>query len=269
MFNHLRASRQIILRLADSPLPSSTNENGRLFAFILEIYRYLILSNNIIPYGSIDCRTVPQDTFLDDILGTMSHFDTWGFVFGDSHGLFGTLPSIAVLAARRLTEETASQESLEMYHALHVQITEWNPPESKVPGQKLQLQRETALNLCREATFLYLETAMVPDATSDTQTLAKLQKYLDNIIYYAEQAAGSPYETIFLGPLIIAGSCMVRPDQRQLLQAGLRSNRFHMHHCLQAASLLEHLWNDPSGRLFGPYGLAITMRRHGMNLGIA
>lgn len=259
----------MILRLADSPLPSSTNENGRLFSFVLEIYRYFILSNNIIPYGSIDCRTVPQDTFLDDILGKMSHFDTWGFVFGDSHGLFGILPSIAVLAARRLTEQTASQESLEMYHMLHVQINEWKPPEPKVPGQKLQYQRETALNLCREATLLYLETAMVPDASSDTQTSVKIQEYLDNIIFYAEQAAGSPYETIFLGPLIIAGSCMVRPDQRQLLQAGLRSNRFHMHHCLQAASLLEHLWNDPSERVFGPYGLAVIMRRYGINIGIA
>ena len=269
MFNHLRASRQIILRLADSPLPSSTNDNGRLFAFILEIYRYLILSNNIIPYGSINCRTVPQDTFLDDMLGKMSHYDTWGFVFGDSHGLFGILPSIAVLAARLLTEQNASQASLEMYQALHVQITEWKPPESTAPSRKLQFQREMALNLCREATFLYLETAMVPDASSDTQTLANIQKYVDNIMFYAEQAAGSLYETIFLGPLIIAGSCMLRPDQRQLLQAGLRSNRFHMHHCLRTASLLEHLWNDPSGRVFGPYGLAIIMRRYGMNLGIA
>ena len=269
MFNHLRASRQIILRLADSPLPSSTNDNGRLFAFILEIYRYFILSNNIVPYGSINCRTIPQDTFLDDILGKMSHFDTWGFVFGDSHGLFGILPSIAVLAARRLTEENASQASLEMYQALHVQITEWKPPKSTVSSLKFQFHREAALSLCREATFLYLETAMVPDASNDTQTLAKIQKYLDNIVLYAESAAGSSYETIFLGPLIIAGSCMLRSDQRQLLQASLQSNRFQMNHCSRAASLLELLWNDPSGRVFGPYGLAIIMRRYGMNLGIA
>lgn len=269
MFYHLRASREIILRLADSPLASMTNDNGRLFAFILEVYRYFILSNNIIPYGSMKCRTLPQDTFLDDILGKMSHFDTWGFVFGDSHGVFGILPSIAVLAARRLTEQNASQASLETYQALHAQITEWNPPESTVTSQKPQFQRKMALNLCREATLLYLETAMVPDASSDTQTLAKVQKYIDNIIYYAEQAAGSPYETIFLGPLIIAGSCMLRPDQRQLLLAALRSNRFRMNHCLRAASLLEHLWKDSSGRVFGPYGLAIVMRRYGMNLGIA
>ncbi|KAJ5657536.1 uncharacterized protein N7484_001185 [Penicillium longicatenatum] len=269
MFNHLRASRQIILRLADSPLPSSINDNGRLFAFILEIYRYFILSNNIIPYGSLDCRTVPLDLFLDDILGTMSHFDTWGFMLGDSHGLFRIIPSIAILSARRLTEEKVSQASLEMYQELHVQITEWKPAASTIPDRKLQFQREMALNFCREATFLYLETAMVPDTLSDTQTLAKIQNYLDNIIFYAKQAAGSPYETIFLGPLLIAGSCMLQPEQRQLLLAGLRSNRFQMQHCLLAASLLEHLWNDPSGRVFGPYGLAIIMRRNGMNLGVA
>lgn len=88
MFSHLRASHQIILRLADGPLLSSTNNNGRLFAFVLEIYRFLILSNNITPYGSIKCQTVPQDTFLDGILGIMTYFYTWGVIFGDGHGLF-------------------------------------------------------------------------------------------------------------------------------------------------------------------------------------
>lgn len=269
MFSHLRASRQIILRLADGPLSSSTNDNGRLFAFVLEIYRFLILSNNIIPHGSINRRTVPQDTFLDGIFGKMNYFDTWGVIFGDSHGLFEILPDIAVLAARRLTEQNPSQTSLEMYQTLYARITEWKPPESAATNQKSRYQRNTALNLCREAALLYLETAMVPDALSDTMTLAKVQNHIDNIMLYAEKAAGSPYETIFLGPLIIAGSCMLRPEQRQLLLDSLRSNRFHMHHCLQAASLLEQLWNDPSGRVFGPYGLAIIMRRRGINLGIA
>ncbi|KAJ5364808.1 fungal-specific transcription factor domain-containing protein [Penicillium cataractarum] len=269
MFSHLRASRQLILRLADGPLSSSTNENGRLFAFVLEIYRFLILSNNIIPYGAINRRTVPHDTFLDGILGTMNHFDTWGVIFGDSHGLFELLPDIAVLAARRLTEQTASQASLEMQQALYARIIEWKPPESTATNQKCLPQRDTALNLCREAALLYLETAMAPDALNDTVTLARVQKHIDNIMLYAEQAAGSPYETIFLGPLIIVGSCMLQAEQRQLLLDSLRSNRFHMNHCLQAASLLEQLWNDRSGRLFGPYGLAIIMRRRGINLGIA
>ncbi|KAJ5801479.1 transcriptional regulator family: Fungal Specific TF [Penicillium psychrosexuale] len=269
MFSHLRASRQIIIQLANSSLPSSINDNGRLFAFVLEIYRFFILSNNIVPYGSINRRTVPQDTFLDGILGTMNHFDTWGVVFGDTHGLFEILPDIAVLAARRLTERTPSQASLEMHLALYARITEYKPPDSAVTGQKSQPQRDTALSLCREATLLYLRTAMVPDASNDTVTLAKVQKHIDNIMLYAEQAAGSPYETIFLGPLVIAGSCMLRTEQRQSLLDGLRSNRFHMQHCLQAALLLEQLWNDLSGRVFGPYGLAITMRRRGINLGIA
>lgn len=269
MFSHLRANRQVIVRLANSPLTSSTTDNGRLFSFVLEIYRYLVLSNNIIPLGSINCRTLPQDTFLDDIFGTMSHFDTYGVIFGDSHGLFEILPDIAALAARRLTEQNFSQASLETHRALHIQITEWKPPESAVPNPKWQFQQTAALGLCREAALLYLETAMVPDALSDTLALAKIQEYVDNIMLYAEQAAGSAYETILLCPLMITGSCMLRADQRRLLQASLRSNRFHMHHCLEAASLLEQVWNDPSGRVFGPYGLAIMMRRRGINLSIA
>jgi hypothetical protein len=199
----------------------------------------------------------------------MSHFDTQGVIFGDSHGLFQTLPCIAVLAARRLTEKTPSQASLEMHEALHSRITEWKPPESPVPDPKWQSQRKAALNLCREAVLLYLETAMVPDALSDTSTMTRIQGYIDKIVLYADEATGSPYETIFMGPLIIAGSCMMQPDQRELLQASLRSNRFHMQHCLRAASLLEKVWNDPSGRVFGPSGLAIIMRRRGINLGIA
>lgn len=269
MFSHLRATRQVVVRLANSPLTSSTTENGHLFSFVLEIYRYLILSNNIIPLGSINCRALPQDTFLDDIFGTMSHFDTYGVIFGGSHGLFEILRDIAALAARRLTEQNFSQESLEIHRALHIQITEWKPPESAVSNPKWQFQRRAALKLCRESALLYLETAMVPDALSDTLALAKIQEYVDNIMLYAEQASGSPYETILLCPLMITGSCMLRADQRRLLQASLRSNRFHMDHCLRAASLLEQVWNDPSGRMFGPYGLAIMMRRCGINLSIA
>ncbi|GLI75947.1 hypothetical protein PoHVEF18_004213 [Penicillium ochrochloron] len=199
----------------------------------------------------------------------MSHFDSCGAIFGDSHGLFEIMPCVAVLAARRLTEQTPSQASLDMYQALYVRITEWKPPESAVPNQKWQAQREPALNLCREAALLYLEAAMVPDALDDTLALAKIQNHIDNIVLYAERSAGSPYETIFLGPLVIVGSCMLQSDQRQLLLASLRSNRFHMNHCLRAASLLEQLWDDPSGRMFGPSGLAIIMRCRGINLGIA
>lgn len=269
MFSHLRASRQIIIRLAKSPLPSSFDDNARLFSFVLEIYRFLTLSNNIIPHGSMTCRTLPQDTFLNGIYGSMSHFDTHGIIFGDSQGIFEILPDIAVLTARRLTERSPSHASLEMHHALHSRITEWKPPESTVLDQAWQSQRKAALELCREAALLYLETAMTPDASSDIPALAKIQKHVDKIMLYAEQAAGSPYETILLGPLIIAGSCMLQTDQRQLLQASLRSNRFHMHQCVRAASLLEYVWNDPSGRLFGPYGLAVMMRRRGINLAIA
>ena len=269
MFSHLRASRQILVRLAKSPLTSSTDDSGRLFAFVLEIYRYLTLCNSIIPYGSVTGRTLPQDTFLGAIFGSMSHFDTHGVIFGDSHGLFEILPDIAILAARRLTEQSPSQASLEKHHELHTRITEWRPTESAIPDQVGQDQRIAALELCREAVLLYLKTAMAPDALSDTPVLARIQEHVDIIMLYAEQAAGSPYETILLSPLIIAGSCMLQTDQRQLLQASLLSNRFHMDHCVRAASLLEHVWNDPSGRLFGPYGLAVMMRRRGINLAIA
>lgn len=151
MFSHLRASRQILVRLAKSPLTSSTDDSGRLFAFVLEIYRYLTLCNSIIPHGSMTCRTLPQDTFLDAIFGSMSHFDTHGVIFGDSHGLFEILPDIAILATRSLTEQSPSQASLEIHHELHTRITEWRPTESAVPDQVWQGQRIAALELCREA----------------------------------------------------------------------------------------------------------------------
>lgn len=269
MFSHLRASRQLILQLANSPLQSSTNDNSRLLSFVLEIYRYLVFINNITPFGAIESRTLPHDTFLDDIVGTMTQFDTCGAIFGGSHGLFEILPSVAVLAARRLTEKDPSRASSRMYQALHVRITEWKSPDPVVPDQKWQSQREVALELCREAVLLYLETAMFPRALSDTVTRTRILDHVDIIMLYAEQASGSPYETILLCPLMIAGSCMMRTDQRQRLQAGLRSTRFHMNHCVQAASLLELVWNDPSERVFGPYGLGVVMRRSGINLGVA
>lgn len=183
-------------------------------------------------------------------------------------GYLNILPDIAVLAARRLTEQAPSQASLEIRQPLYARITGWKPSESAIANQEWQLERHTALNLCREAALLYLKTATVPDALSDTITLTKVHHHIDNIILHAMQAPGSLYETIFLGPLIIAGTCMLRPDQRQLLLDSLKSNSSYMQHCFQAASLLEQFWTDPSGRVFGSYGLAIIMRRRGTSLGI-
>lgn len=268
MFSHLRASRQLILQLANSPLQSSTNDNGRLFSFLLEIYRYLVLINNITPFGAIESRTLPQDEFLDDIVDTMAQFDTCGAIFGGSHGLFKVLPSIAVLAARRLTEKDPSRASSEMYQALHVRITGWESTDPIVLDQKWQSQREAALELCREAALLYLETAMFPRSLNDTLTRTKILDHVDTIMLYAEQVSESPCETILLCPLMIAGSCMGRTDHRKRLQAGLRSTRFRMNHCVQAASLLESVWNSPSEHVFGPYGLGVVMRHHGINLGV-
>ncbi|KAE8140069.1 fungal-specific transcription factor domain-containing protein [Aspergillus pseudotamarii] len=269
MFSHLRASRQLVLQLVSSPQQSSSDDSSRLLSFVLGVYRYLVLINSITPFGAIRSRALPDDTFLDDFVSTMTRFDTNEAIFGGSHGLFRVLPSIAALAARRLTEQDPSPESSEMYQALHVRIAEWKSPEPIFLDQKWRSQREAALALCREAALLYMETAMFPNAPSDTLLRTRIQDHVDTIMLRAEQAAGSPCESILLCPLIIAGSCMVRTDQRQCLQASLRSTRFHMDHYVQAAQLLELVWNDPSERIFGPYGLGIVMQRHEINLGVA
>lgn len=269
MFSHLRASRQLVLQLANSPQQSSMDDSSRLLSFVLGIYRYLVLINNITPFGAITSRTLPHDKFLDDFVSTMTRFDTIEAIFGGSHGLFRVLPSIAALAARRLTEQNPSLESSVMYQELHVQIAEWRSSESIDLGQEWQSQREAALALCREAALLYTETAMFPNALNDTLLRTRIQNHVNTIMLYAEQASGSPWEGILLCPLIIAGSCMVRTDQRHCLQISLRSTRFHMNHCVQAAKLLELVWNDPSERVFGPYGLGVVMQRYGINLGVA
>lgn len=269
MFSHLRASRQLILELANSPLQSSTNDDIRLLSFVLEIYHYFVLTNNVTPFGAITSRTLPHDTFLNDVLGTTMQCDMDEAIFGGSYGLFEFLPSIAALASRRLTEKQPSQESLEMYQALHARIAEWESPEPLIFDQKWQTQRQSALELCREAVLLSTETAMFPHAQWDSLIRGRVLGHVDTIMLYAEHVSGSPYETILLCPLIIAGSCMVRSDHRQCLQSRLRTTRFHMNNCVQAAKLLELVWNDPNERIYGPYGLSVVMQRHSINLGIS
>lgn len=270
MFFHLRASRRLILQLMESPLHSRPDDSGHLFRFILEIHCYFVLINNITPFGAIESRTLPYDPFLDFV--NKNCFDASGAIFNGSHGLFEILPTIAVLSARRLTEGESldhAVDNAELYMALQNRIVNWTPPPAISSDKKWEAQRETALELCREATLLYLEISMSGSEIDNPDVQDKVQNHIDVIMAYADLAAGSPFETILLWPIMIAGSCMVRSDQRQQLYSTLRSTRFRMQHCVQAAEILEGVWNDPGEQIFGPYGMTIIMQKRGINFGVA
>ncbi|KAF9888872.1 hypothetical protein FE257_008241 [Aspergillus nanangensis] len=270
MFYHLRAARHLILTLIESPLCTPTDENGRLFGFVLEIYCFLALANNITPFGAIGSRTLPHDLFLHS-LGKMSCFNTFGAIFGGSHGLFELLPLISMLSTRRVTEDDSSPslESLQIHHNLCIKITEWRPPQVPSSDRAWQMQRASAMEVWRNAVLIYLETAMFHHTLGEATTRGRIRSYIDAVISNMEQVSGSPFETIFLWPIMVTGSCMMREDQRELLRTGLRSSRFHMKHCLQGALLLELVWKEPNERIFGPFGLSVMMQKHGINFGIA
>lgn len=272
MFCHIRASRQLILGLTENALKSRKDDhNHRLLELVLEVYSYLVLTNNITPFGAIEGRNLPYDSILTR-LGGINYFGTSGVIFGGSHGLFEMLPSIGKLSSRRLTEQhrqRPSHQSLEMYNALHDQLARWEPPEPESSDPLWLLQRRTFLSVCHDSVSIYLEMAMSCSTIDDPLIHHKIQAYLDAIMLKLKTLSNSPFETVLLWPMLIAGSCMVCADQRESLRVALRSNRFQMKHSFQAAALLESVWWDPDERIYGPYGLSVMMKKYDINIGMA
>jgi hypothetical protein len=55
---------------------------------------------------------VPYDAFLDNLVSTLSPYDTFGIMFAGCHELFELIPATSRFAAQRLKEEQTHPESI-------------------------------------------------------------------------------------------------------------------------------------------------------------
>lgn len=277
MFNHLHASRYLISSLADHKNTDHawSRLNKESFGFSIELYTYLVLSNTFTPYSLAADPAVFSDPFVMS-WEEMASFPTFGALFAGSHELFQLLPEVSALAARRLAEEAggSAQPSAFLKHThdvLYNSITSWRMP-PQVPGHKVEdwEHKRRAAEVFRQGLHVYLATALAGSTVSNPATLAVIGEHVERVLIDAIHLVSlQMYHATLVWPIVIAGSCLVKPEHREGLIHGTRTAWYSMKHLEIIGDVLQLLWEDPDPRAFGPYGLHLIMQKHGVRIGVA
>lgn len=248
------------------------NDIKLVTGFALEVYFYLVLVNSITPYGRDEARTLPFDTFLTS-LEFLKEYETFGVFFGCGQGLFETIPKISVLATTRLAEEECgecSQQSRTTYETLVDTLEKWHSPPVAFEMAEWEAEHIMTGEIYRQSLLAFLKASMCGSVVNNPKVLVAIQHHIDIAYPLFDRAAGSPFITIILWPIMILGSCLICEHQRKSLAYRLQfETRIDICQVVEARRLLETLWNEEDERAYGPYGLYFVMQKYHVNFSMA
>lgn len=240
--------------------------------FAVETYCFLTLVANVTPYGLLQERTIPFDSFMLS-LKHLEAYGTYRIFLACGHQLFEHIPRIALLAQRRLQEEgdqlsseRQKAETDEAFRQLLCRIEKWTAPLPIPQMGRWHSEYATVSEIWREAITIYLKATQGGSRVKSTPILVEIQSHVSKVVQLWESLAPSPYCTTLMWPALITGSCMTEFDQQKRVQRGMMFGGASMMHLKQAQALLQHLWGDEDERSFGPYGLYRAMEKNGVNL---
>ncbi|KAH7312716.1 hypothetical protein B0I35DRAFT_437576, partial [Stachybotrys elegans] len=277
MLTHLRASRYLITELLKSGLPTDRHVapdlNSQSFGFSIEIYMYLAFSNTVTSFKAQELKHVelplPGLTMKE-----MELFPTFGVLFAGGHELFQLTPEICQLASRRLAEEQESKTyrkpSLPLrktYEDLYQRIVCWEMP-PRLQGETITEWRHkrNAAEILRQALSIFLATALQGSLVSDANVLCAIEQHIMILFGCMENIVDKVYSATLLWPLLIGGSCLTEPEQQRQYANEAREEWCDMWHVKKFIDALQLLWDDPDPRAYGPYGLNLILRKHGLDL---
>ncbi|KAM5341522.1 hypothetical protein ACJ41O_014553 [Fusarium nematophilum] len=278
LFGHLHASREIILKILSYQESSTLRHDLTThFGLGLELYCYLIVTNCLTPYGLLSERTFPLDPFITS-LGTLSPCRTFGIMFAGLHGLFELIPQVSLLFGQRLIEQEAgihnpSPSCVELRDTIQHRLQGWNSSQdatsSQDPKQRLYDKSSMAQvsEVLRHSLEIYLIAAMQGSSISGPKIVSQFQRHVDIIFASGLSLYQSQWTAALMWPFLIAGSCTIREDQQRTLSQNLCKSRYRMKHSIRASNLLKTLWNDTDPRIYGPYGLYLTISQHDITFG--
>ncbi|EXJ68393.1 uncharacterized protein A1O5_08185 [Cladophialophora psammophila CBS 110553] len=272
IFPHLRASRELVLKLLREPQPTLQDDVKLVKGFALEVYLYLVLVNSITPYGRDKARALPFDSFFSS-LDFLKEYETFGVFFSCGQGLFEMISQVSLLAMKRLTEEESglcSAETQSDYERLVDTISQWRSPPVAPEMMEWQAEHVWIGEVYQQALLIFIKTSMCGSIVSNPKVIVAIQGHIDTAFPLFVPVSMSPFITILLWPIMIVGSCLICEHQRKEYLRWLYSEtKINISQVGQAAKLLEHLWKDEDERAYGPFGLHFVMKKHDINFSMA
>ena len=230
--------------------------------------------NTFTPHGLAVSRSLPTDTFSKP-LADLETCGTFGTFFSGCHELHHMIPVVSRLSSRRLSEELQgfvkpSQSLQEDHDRLHERLAAWTFPDVKLPAEEssedLKL-RQHAAEALRHAIHIFLATSLAGATVGDPGIRAVVSQHVHAVFVETPHLINArKYVATILWPILIAGSCLAKPAWQEAMLREMRGGWFQMRQLEVWAQLLELLYKDPDPRAFGPYGLYLTMEKHGMNV---
>ncbi|KAH7403085.1 fungal-specific transcription factor domain-containing protein [Cadophora sp. MPI-SDFR-AT-0126] len=275
VFHHLRASRHFALSLAKEFTKKSDSD---IRGFLLELYTYLALINNVTLNLESEARLISFDPFMFS-LNSLEGSSSFGVMFGCAHELFELIPRICELGVECHKDKLgvfSSSRGAYHYVVLEGKISAWRPPLRnglQYPGDLL-----AAAEIYRRALLIFLHTTFYGPRVTDPLLRSSVNDVIDAVVPVFGQMLewltldenGRTCEpaiaTTMLWPLTIIGSCMVEPDHRQYLRTILTTSQYEMQSLSCVMNLLDWLWEDPNDYAYGPYGLEMVMKKRKINI---
>jgi hypothetical protein len=215
-------------------------------------------------------QTLVHDSFLQS-LNELRDYGAFGVMFGGGHSIFEMISSISRFAAeqepRSSMGHTTVPERHEIYKRLKTHAINWNLPASDASNAGIS-DRKATLEVCRQASLIFLETAVSPLSKYDYARIYHLQPLVDVAMSYLPRILPSKYSCITMWSAMIVGSCLMEEEQRTFMKNVLIHNHYMMRQTAQASNLLELLWRDSDQYAIGPYGLGLVMAKHGIDYGV-
>lgn len=262
----------MILSLLQKADAEMNRDYRRMKGFVLEVYAYLVLANNITPYGRDEARTLPLDPFITSF-EMLKEYETFGVFFSCGFGLFETIPRICVFAMNRLADEeesnACSAESQKTYDELVSTLLAWESPPVDLEMKEFETAHVCAGEVYRQSLLMFVKTAMCGSVVDNPKVIAEVQGHIEASQDAMPVLHVSPFVTVMLWPLMIMGSCLTSPRERAELISILDASAIDLMQVVQAAKLLRLLWEDTDKRAFGPFGLHFIMQKHNINFSMA
>ncbi|KAK1676891.1 C6 zinc finger domain-containing protein [Colletotrichum godetiae] len=272
VYHHIRASRHYVMDLvAETYKPSSSKSTGHILGFLLEIYAMFALKLSVTPRGLQEDNPVMLDPFLGS-LEFLSQYRSRGFMLGFGHGLFAMIPEISSLLEKRRIEElrkSKSDDLFESYKSLLEKLDSLDPSSDFLEGEDAcpHYQQSSAVAIYRTALVLILHSTFHEDLYKNADLIAEVELRIDKILplCWAVYASKSPLRRMMLWPGSILASCCRKPEHVHAFRLGLNSNPRSPGGVRQAAKAVEILWKDDDPRAYGPRGLNMVMKKHGLS----
>ena len=286
MFFHLDAARELIRLLQSTAYPLPTVEENELLVLGVETYQYLTLVNSVGPPS----RFRNKGTLLNRLPfspSSLTELGSFGSIFNGYHELLNLIPELNDLwltagdggsSSSSLLGDTFSSMGTreDRYSSLRRKITQWRPSMRSDACFGPQQQEGdclwyTVAELWRHSLAVYLEAARAGPRPIRPPARQVIAEHVRRAVHLtiSTNVIDSQHAVTLSWPMMIIGSCLDCPADRSLLMKFVRGTRLQTWNSLCGLLVLEYLWQEEDALLFGPYGLFMTMQKHGLDYSFA